>query len=89
MSQSRFLGVYSTRSQERAIGYFKNLITGTVKTGAQAFNLTEKVAIKSFPYQALDIVEEDNIIHPPTFDESSYLNNLDDENCTAQFWIPF
>lgn len=83
------LRVYSTRSQERAIGYFKNMITGTVKTQAQASNLIEKVAIRSFLYQSLDIVEEGNIIRPSTFDESSYLDNLDDENCTAQFWIPF
>ena len=45
------LRVYNTRSEEKAIGHFKNMITGTVKTQAQASNLIEKEAIRSVLYQ--------------------------------------
>ncbi|KAI8638449.1 hypothetical protein BD408DRAFT_24452 [Parasitella parasitica] len=83
------LRVYSTRSQERAIGYFKNLITRNVKTQAQASNLIQKVAIRSFLNQTLDIADEGEIIRPSSYSDNSYLDNDDDENCTAQLWIPF
>jgi hypothetical protein len=84
------LRVYRTRSQERAIDYFKNLSKRTVRTQAQASNLIEKVAIiRSFLYQSLDIVEEGSIIRPACIYESLYLNNLNNKNCAAHFWKPF
>jgi hypothetical protein len=81
--------VYSARSLERSIEFFKDLITGTVKTQAQASNLIEKVAIRSFVNRSVNVVDTANIISPPSYSDDTYWDNADDESCTAQLWIPF
>ena len=83
------LKVYSARSLEQSIGFFKDLITGTVKTQAQASNLIEKVAIRSFVNRSVNVVDAANIISPPSYSDDTYWDNADDESCTAQLWIPF
>lgn len=83
------LRVFSSRSTERCIGFFKGLMTGTVKTQAQASNLIEKIAIRSLLSRSIDVVDAANIIRPPSYANNSFWDNTDDENCTAQLWIPF
>jgi hypothetical protein len=83
------LNVYSTRSQERAIGRYTELITAKVRTNVQASNLIEKMAIRSFMSHSIDVETTANILRPAPLSSSSYRDNDDDPSSDTQLWEPF
>ncbi|KAI8635741.1 hypothetical protein BD408DRAFT_407680 [Parasitella parasitica] len=80
------LVVYSTRSQERSIGRFSDLITGKVQTHKQASNLIETVAIRNFVKRTFDTNSHLQGICPPPYSSASF---LDHPNPSNQLWEPF
>ncbi|CEP09912.1 hypothetical protein, partial, partial [Parasitella parasitica] len=80
------LVAYSTRSQERSVGKFSDLITGNFKTHKQAANLIETVAIRNFikgTFNANDHLQE---IRPPPCSTASFHEYTSTSN---QLWERF
>ncbi|CEP17097.1 hypothetical protein [Parasitella parasitica] len=68
------LVAYSTRSQERSIGKFSDLITGKVETHKQAGNLIETVAIRNFIKRTFDESDHLQGIRPRPYSASIFPN---------------
>ncbi|KAI9010510.1 hypothetical protein CLU79DRAFT_710433, partial [Phycomyces nitens] len=79
---------YSTRSMERVIGVYSKLIRSKSKGGRNASLLVERFAIHRYIHTAIDLHNHTSIIHPHTYNESSFINIPNDES-GAQLWEPF
>ncbi|KAL9536890.1 hypothetical protein MBANPS3_012280 [Mucor bainieri] len=75
--------IYSRRSLERSIGYFKTLMTAKINDQAQPSNLVEKVMRRSLLSHSLDVEQAANLIRPPVEDSSDWCEHDQDAEDTA------
>ncbi|KAK4509116.1 uncharacterized protein ATC70_007466 [Mucor velutinosus] len=78
---------YSSRSQERSIGKFGDLITGKSRRGKQSSNLIEIVAIRNQLKRIFDSNEFLQGIRPQPYASTTYLNHPESLT-SSQLWEP-